>query len=125
MPQGDPVHVLAAILDPADNGFDISDLSVLLGVILTISVTTAGIVRWNAKRVALVRAAERDEMEQRIRDAVDHLADKVQPQNGGTGWRDVHNKLDVVITRQGEVVEDVRYLRGRLDNHIDQDHKGA
>ena len=120
--------ILAAILDPADNGFDISDLSVLLGVILTISVTTAGIIRWNAKRVATrvaeVRTAERREMEERIREAVEMVAVKVQPRNGGHGWDDVHHKLDTVITRQGEVVEDVRYLRGRLDSHIDgHDHK--
>jgi hypothetical protein len=119
------MHILAAILDPSDNGFDIGDLSVLLGVIVLISGTTATIVRWNAKRVAKVRSQERAEMEERIKAAVEHVAEKVQPQNGGTGWRDVHNKLDVVITRQGEVVEDLRYLRGRLDNHIDQDHKGA
>lgn len=117
------MHILAAILDPSDNGFDIGDLSLLVGVIVAISALTAGIVRWNAKRVANVRTQERAEMEERIKSAVDLVAEKVQPQNGGTGWRDVHNKLDVVITRQGEVVEDLRYLRGRLDNHIDNDHK--
>ncbi len=46
-----------------------------------------------------------------------------QPRNGGTGWSDVHVKLDTVLTRQLEVVEDVRYLRERVDRHIDtHDH---
>lgn len=120
------MHILAAILDPADNGFDISDLSLLVGVIVSISGLTALLIRWNARRVAArvaaVRQQERHEMEDRIREAVDLVAAKVQPENGGKGWRDVHSKLDVVITRQGEVVSDLRYLRGRLDNHIDNDH---
>lgn len=119
------MHILAAILDPSNNGFDIGDLSVLLGIVVLIGGLFAAVTKWNAKRVAKVRSQERAEMEERIKAAVEHVAVKVQPQNGGTGWGDVHSKLDVVITRQGEVVEDLRYLRGRLDNHIDQDHKGA
>lgn len=113
------MHVLASILDPADNGFDISDLSVLIGVILTISVTTAGIVRWNAKRVANVRAVERQEMEQRIKSAVEDLAVKVQPKNGGMGWSDTAATVKQIHARQGEVLESVQYLRERLDAHID------
>lgn len=46
-----------------------------------------------------------------------------QPRNGGTGWIDVHSKLDTVISRQLEVVDDIRYLRERVDRHIDtHDH---
>lgn len=46
-----------------------------------------------------------------------------QPRNGGTGWIDVHYKLDTVIDRQSEVVADVRYLRERIDRHVDEhDH---
>ena len=123
------MQVLAAIFDPADNGFDIYDLSLLVGVIVAISALTATIVRWNNKRVAVhvaeVRTAERREMEDRIREAVDLVAAKVQPRNGGHGWDDVHSKLDTVITRQGEVVDDLHYLRGRLDHHIDNDHGKA
>jgi hypothetical protein len=119
------MSILAAILDPSDNGFDIGDLSLLVGIIVAISALTATIVRWNARRVAHVRSEERAEMEKRIKAAVDFVAAKVQPRNGGHGWDDVHSKLDTVITRQSEVVGDLRYLRGRLDNHIDgHDHRG-
>ena len=117
------MDVLASLFDPSDNGFDIGDLSLLVGVIVAISALTATIVRWNAKRVADVRTRERTEMEDRIKAAVEHVAAKVQPKNGGQGWIDVHNKLDTVIVRQGEVVDDVRYLRERIDHHIDN-HDG-
>lgn len=113
------MHILAAILDPSDNGFDIGDLSVLLGIIVTISVLTAGIVRWNAKRVAKVRSQERAEMETRIRDAVDHLAEKVQPKNSGIGWADTAATVKQIAARQAEVLDSVTYLRTRLDDHID------
>lgn len=119
------MHILAAILDPSNNGFDIGDLSLLVGVIVAISALTATIVRWNAKRVAVVRTRERAEMEDRIKDAVTDAAKDLQPKNGGHGWDDVHSKLDTVITRQGEVLKDVQYLRERIDGHIDHDHKGA
>jgi hypothetical protein len=46
-----------------------------------------------------------------------------QPRNGGTGWIDVHHKLDTVIIRQSDVIDDVAYLRKRLDQHIDH-HEG-
>jgi hypothetical protein len=113
------MSVLAAILDPSDNGFDIGDLSLLVGVIVAISALTAAIVRWNARRVAKVRTQERTEMESRIKAAVEHVAAKVQPKNGGHGWDDVHHKLDTVITRQGEVISDLSHMRTRLDEHID------
>lgn len=101
------MHILASILDPADNGFDISDLSVLIGVILTISVTTATVVRWNAKRVAVVRAKEREAMEQRLRDYISQATKAIQPdyRNNGTSLTDV--------------AETVKYVSQRLDSHID------
>lgn len=42
-----------------------------------------------------------------------------QPKNGGTGWSDVHSKLDTVIDRQVEVIDDLGYLRKRIDGHIE------
>lgn len=107
------MHLLASILDPADNGFDISDLSVLLGVILTVSVTTATIVRWNAKRVATERARERKEMERRLLDEIEARTKPIQPEyrNDGGSLRDVADKLDTVIERQS-------YISDRLDHHI-------
>ena len=113
------MHILAAILDPSDNGFDIGDLSLLVGVIVAISALTAGIVRWNAKRVAKVRTAERAEMEERIKAAVEHVAQKVQPKNSGIGWADTAATVKQIAARQGEVLESVTYLRERLDTHID------
>ena len=108
------MHVIAALLDPSDNGFDISDLSVLLGIILLISGTTATIVRWNAKRVALVRTRERAEMEERIKNAVTSATTQIQPEyrNNGGSMRDIADKIDVVIERQS-------YISDRLDKHLD------
>jgi len=113
------MHILAAILDPSDNGFDIGDLSLLVGVIVAISALTATIVRWNAKRVAKVRTQEPAEMEDRIKAAVEHVAAKVQPKNSGIGWADTANTVKQIAARQGEVLESVTYLRNRLDQHID------
>lgn len=112
------MHVLASILDPSDNGFDISDLSVLLGVVVLIAGSTATVVNWRAKRVAAARSVERAEMEARIKDAVDLVAAKVQPQNGGEGWKDTAATVKQIAARQGEVLDSVTYLRERLDQHF-------
>ena len=108
------MHILATLLDPSDNGFDIGDLSLLVGVIVSISLTTAAVVRWNAKRVARVRAKERADLEQRILDAITDRTRPIQPEyrNDGGALRDVADKLDTVIDRQG-------YISDRLDKHID------
>jgi len=58
-----------------------------------------------------------------IRGEIAKAAKDRQPRNGGTGWIDVHYKLDTVIDRQAEIVDDVRYLRDRIDRHIEtHDH---
>lgn len=58
-----------------------------------------------------------------IRGEIGKATANLQPKNGGTGWSDVHTKLDTVIVRQAEVVEDVRYLRERVDRHVEtHDH---
>ena len=118
------MSILATVLDPANNGFDISDLSVLLGVILTISGTTAAVVRYSAKRREVKAAAERQEMEARIKAVVEDVAVKVQPKNGGIGWSDTAATVKQIAARQGEVLESVTYLRERLDQHIDNHHSG-
>jgi hypothetical protein len=112
----------AAFLDPAGNGIDLADIATLVGILAAIAGVLAGVIRWNAARVAKVRTAERVEMEDRIKSAVTEATAQIQPKNGGKGWQDVHSKLDTVIDRQAEVVDDVRYLRGRLDSHIDGHH---
>ena len=115
-------------LDPAGNGFDLGDLSVLVGIIVAASALTATLVRLRARkvaeRVAIVRKAERREMEDRIREAVDHVAAKVQPRNGGKGWEDTAATVKQIASRQGEVLEAVNHLRDRLDDHIDFHNKG-
>jgi hypothetical protein len=58
-----------------------------------------------------------------IRGEIGKATKDLQPKNGGTGWSDVHHKLDTVLHRQGEVIEDVQYLRERIDRHVDShDH---
>jgi hypothetical protein len=58
-----------------------------------------------------------------IRGEISKATKDLQPRNGGTGWSDVHVKLDTVIDRQAEVITDVTYLRERLDRHVDShDH---
>lgn len=108
------MSILATILDPADNGFDIGDLSVLIGVILTISVTTATIVRWNANRLAAARNRDVNDMEQRIKAAIMVATEPIAPdyRNDGGSLRDVADKIDTLIVRQVHISD-------RLDNHID------
>ena len=36
--------------------------------------------------------------------------------NGGSSMRD---QVDLIVRRQGEVIDDLSYLRNRIDNHID------
>lgn len=36
--------------------------------------------------------------------------------NGGSSMAD---KVDLILTRQSEVIDDLNYLRGRIDSHID------
>lgn len=117
--------ILAAFLDPSNDGFDLTDLASFVGLVLLIAGSVTGAVRWNAKRTTAAHQRERAEMEERIKAAVVFAAKDLQPKNGGTGWKDVHNKLDVVLDRQGEVLSDVQYLRARIDNHIDHDHERA
>jgi len=50
----------------------------------------------------------------------------LQPRNGGEGWSDVHDKVTTIVERQTDIIDDVRYLRTRIDQHIDgHDHGRA
>ena len=108
------MQVLAAILDPSDNGFDIGDLSLLVGVIVAISALTATFVRWLAKRREAGATAERVAMERRIKEAISIATKPIAPEyrNNGGSLRDVADKIDVVIERQSHIAD-------RLDKHID------
>ena len=119
------MSILASILDPGDNGYDINDLSILLGIIITISITTATVVRWNAARVARVRAKERADLEQRILDAIAEHTKPIQPgyRNGGESLGDIGAFARILMDRQVDVIRDVRAVRERLDQHIDNHEK--
>lgn len=41
--------------------------------------------------------------------------------NGGGSLRD---QVDLIVKRQGDVIEDLTYLRTRVDHHIDNHRKG-
>jgi len=108
------MHVLAAFFDPNNNGFDLTDVGAILGVALAVGAVMAGVNKVYAKRIAIVRTRERDEMERRIKAAVTEATIQIQPEyrNGGATLRDLGDKLDVVIERQGHMAD-------RLDKHID------
>lgn len=92
------MHILASILDPADNGFDISDLMVVLALIGVIVAAVAAIWRWIA--------------EPRISRQITDATKPIQPYaNGGKSLPDLHTKVDVLIERQADIAK-------RLDNHI-------
>ena len=55
-----------------------------------------------------------------IRTATKYL----QPRNGGEGWSDVHDKVTTIVERQTDIIDDVRYLRTRIDRHIDDHDHG-
>jgi hypothetical protein len=108
------MHILAAFLDPNNNGLDVTDVATLVGIVLAVAGALAGVQKWNAKRVAEVRTRERADMERRIKAAVTEATMQIQPdyRNGGATLRDLGDKLDVVIERQGHIAD-------RLDKHID------
>ena len=106
------MHILAAFLDPNDNGFDITDVSVLLGVFVVVWGAVWSAIRWNSNRVAVAHARERAEMERRLAEQIKEATKPIQPDaNGGFALADVVRTLD-------NIGEDVRYLRRRLDDHI-------
>jgi hypothetical protein len=106
------MDILAGLFDPGENGFDIADMSVVVGILLAVGGVVAGVVRWNAKRVATVRDRERAEMERRLAEQIREATKPIQPDANG-GWA-----LADSIRLTHEVLDDVRYLRKRLDEHI-------
>jgi hypothetical protein len=107
------MHILAAFFDPNGNGFDITDVSVLLGVFVVVWGAVWSAIRWNGKRVAAARARERADMERRLAEQIKEATRPIQPDaNGGFALADVVRTLD-------DIGGDVRYLRKRLDDHID------
>ena len=59
-----------------------------------------------------------------IRGEITKATKYLQPRNGGEGWSDVHDKVTIIKDRQTELVDDVKYLRTRIDRHIDDHDHG-
>ena len=60
-----------------------------------------------------------------IRGEIAKATKYLQPRNGGEGWSDVHDKVTLIVNRQSDmfdrqadIVDDVKYLRTRVDEHI-------
>lgn len=92
------MHILAAILDPADNGFDITDLIAILGFVGIIVAAIAAVWRWIA--------------EPRIAKQIAENTKTIQPDaNGGKSLPDLHWKVDLLVSRQQDISD-------RLTDHI-------
>ena len=93
------MHVIASIIDPANNGFDISDLLSVLALVAAIVGGIAALWRWI--------------VEPRIGKQIAEATKPIQPEaNGGKSLPDLHSKVDVLIARQRDIAE-------RLDSHIE------
>lgn len=105
--------VLASFFDPSADGFDIIDTAQLIGIAVAVSGIIAAWLRWNSNRVATQRTAERERMKLEVLEAVDNRTQSIQPgyRNGGTSLTDIRDTLG--------------YIRARLDDHIDNHHKGT
>lgn len=106
------MHILVSFFDPNDNGLDITDVSVLLGVFVVVWGAVWSAIRQHGKRVAAARARERAEMERRLAEQIKEATKLIQPDaNGGFALADVVRTLDGIR-------DDVTDLRRRLDDHI-------
>lgn len=93
------MHVLASIIDPANNGFDISDLLSIFAVVGAVVASLAALWRWI--------------IEPHIGKQIAEATRPIQPEaNGGKSLPDLHSKVDVLIARQQDIAE-------RLDSHIE------
>lgn len=115
---------LASFFDPGNDGFTIVDLAQLIGLFLLTWGAVWGALAWNTKRAAANRQAEREEMERRILDALVEHTKPIQPgyRNGGESLADVAGFNRILMDRQVDVIRDVRGIRERLDDHIDNHH---
>lgn len=97
------------IIDPAGNGFDIGDLLTILGIITAFT----GIVALLWKAVAAPQISKQ----------IQAATQPIQPTaNGGKSLPDVAANTELIKARQSELIEDIREMRQRFDNHLDN-HK--
>lgn len=89
---------LAAFLDPAGNGFDISDLLLILGIPAAIVGSWVGVRKGWSAFTAWAESSLRD----MIRFELELFTRPIQPTtNGGKSLPDVNRKLDIVINHLG------------------------
>ena len=107
------MDILASFFDPSADGFDIIDTAQLVGIAVAVSGIIAGWIRWNSTRVAEHRRAERQAMKAELITVIDERTQQIQPEykNGGSSLTDIRDTLG--------------YIRARLDDHIDNHHKGT
>ncbi len=107
------MDILASFFDPSADGFDIIDTAQLIGIAVAVSGIIAGWLRWNSTRVAAHRRAERQAMKAELIEVIDERTQQIQPEyrNGGSSLTDIRDTLT--------------YIRARLDDHIDNHHKGT
>lgn len=98
-----PLQIIAALLDPGENGFDIVDLSIVLGIITVASGLFAG-----AFRVIVLPALDRriEAVAEAVVERLDERTKPIQPDaNGGASLPDAIADIRTVQRRQGEVIE--------------------
>lgn len=118
------MDIVANFFDPSGNGFDILDTAQLVGLVILVAGTVAGMFRWNSKRVAADRAEEREAVKRELLAAIDERTKPIQPgyRNGGESLADISSIGRMLMDRQVDVIKDVRGIRDRLDHHIDVQH---
>lgn len=101
--------------------FDPTPWTNWLALFLALAAVITLFARWIAKgarKREIAAAKAREEMVALIRD----VASQVQPRNGGTGWTDLHKKVDVLVNWQSQVVTDVALLKAavlQLEDDVD------
>lgn len=94
------------IIDPANNGFDVTDLLALLGVVTAIT----GIIALLWKVLAAPQISRQ----------ISEATKPIQPgANGGKSLPDVAANTQLIVERQTDIIQDLREMRSRLDQHLD------
>lgn len=99
---------MAAMLDPAGNGFDIADLVTVFVIIASIVGAIAALWRWIAKPQIAAQITE-----------------ATKPIQSSTNGDSINARVNLIIERQDEIVDDIRAVRedvqevrGRVASHM-------
>ena len=49
-----------------------------------------------------------------LENKITEVAIQIQPKNGGTGWTDLHKKVDCLVENQAQIKSDVETLRSAV-----------